>query len=445
MVAHDPLGTITDEIKKTNPEIDDFNCLLGPYIRQTEMETNGFKCTFHMPKAVRRAYNSDGSEAVAGLPPGNSRPAFKVDEYPACPTGWMHGSGKAGSYFVPVIPEHGMWLDLNGNKFQKYDVAAVISVQGINPVTGRKTDPIRMEQYKVNCPVHGTPFKQDRFCESCKHKWPGQNYLCSNNNGPFWLDGFMTEEGVVRQWFLTEEECKGVAAQLIKDQRVFAIGIAFYRSKEPRKAPDFTPRAINYNKSGGSLYCGGITNFNSPGVYGSDSVSDTAFSNTSLNGVSFTCAAGGSGGSFTSSAPIPAVDWEGIAKGGKCSDSGPPLETKTSGGVSRSAEPLKSRGHRERLSAPATRGTSSRGVASKALNREAVEIEKESKKIEIGAGAKIDQRVLDDTETLEYWNDEPSAFIYINYCDIETCKRIIESGKRVEAAEGFMEGLKVAN
>lgn len=418
-------------------DIDDFNGYLAPYVGQTTMVVNGLHCRFHMPKAVGRQYNEDGTEKIAGLPPGNPRPAFKVDEYPACPTGWMHGSGKAGSFFVPVMPEHGMWLDFNGNNVNKYHVAAVVSVQGINPLTGRKTDPIRLEQYKTKCPVHAIEFEQDRFCKTCKHKWPGQNYLSSNNGGAFWLDGFMTEEGVIRQWFFTEDECKGVAAQLIKDQRVFAIGIAFYLSKEPKPQPKWETYSggMMMCAAGGGAASGGFTNWCPPGPYGPPGPSGASI-NHLYDGGSISIANDGGGlESIYTSSNVGPTGIQGPTGGptgptGAIGPQSPSLKYNPMGQdedfflATRSAEPKKSRS---------------------ALRQDQVEIEKSAKKIEIGAGAKIVQRIHDDPEPLDFWRDEPEAFVYINYCDAETCKKILAAGKREEAAEGFLEGLKIAN
>lgn len=221
------------------------------YGQQTTMQVNGFKVTLNMPKAVSRLKNADGSEGIAGLPPYNPRVAFAVDEYPASPDSWMHGSGKASSYFVPILAEHGMWLDFTSNAYHSHHLAAVISVQGVNPLTALKADPIRLEQYRENCPKHNIAFQQDRFCPTCRFKWHPQNYLSSNNGSPFWIDGFRTEEGVIRQWFFTEEECKGVAAQILGAERVFAIGIAFFESKEPKPAP---VRRMRGSYNGGPEY-----------------------------------------------------------------------------------------------------------------------------------------------------------------------------------------------
>lgn len=232
----------------------------------TTLSVNGLSCTFNMPKAVARQKDARGNEVAVGLPPYAPRIGYPVDKFPASPQSWMHGSGKASSYFVPIVPEHGMWLDFNGNSNHTHHVAAVISVQGVNPLTGMKADPIRLEQYKDKCPKHNVDFQQDRFCPSCNFSWHGQNYVSSNSGGPFWIDGFRTEEGVIRQWYFTEEECKGVAAQLIGAERVFAIGIAFYLSKQPKPKPTYR------GYYGGAMLCAaGPTSYGAANLGGFES------------------------------------------------------------------------------------------------------------------------------------------------------------------------------
>ena len=70
--------------------------------------------------------------------------------------------------------------------------------------------------------------------------------------------------------------------------------------------------------------------------------------------------------------------------------------------------------------------------------------ESEGKKLEVGAGAKIDQKIFADPQNLDFWEQEPAGFIYINYCDEETVKKIIAAGKREESTEGFLDGLTLA-
>lgn len=233
------------------------------------MKVNDLQCAFHMPPALMpkfRRKNSKvlwdskddiedrGEEIVQNLPPGAPRFAFSVDDYPACPPNWMHGSGKASSYWLPARPGCGMWLDFNYNYEHSHHVAVVVSIQGINPITGQKTNGLRLEQYRENCPVHNTPFGQNRFCEECGHEWDAQNYISTNTTprGLFWIDGFRGGDGEVRQYVFTEETCKGVAAGIIGEDRVFAIGVAFYLSKEPKAVKPLAPEIAAYEQYKGA-------------------------------------------------------------------------------------------------------------------------------------------------------------------------------------------------
>jgi hypothetical protein len=217
----------TDDTRQSDP--------FAGYNSNLVMRVNGLSCILNMPKALEQKF-VNGEESVMGLPPHNRRPAFVVDEYPACPPNWMKGTAEASSYFVPVLAEHGLWLDFNLNSKNTHHVAAVISVQGVNAITGQQTDKMRLEQYNKKCPVHKKEFGHERFCEECGFKWPKQNYLASNATpgGYFWLDGFRAQDGHVRQYIFTEEVIRGVAAQVIGEDRVFSIGVAFYLSKDEK-------------------------------------------------------------------------------------------------------------------------------------------------------------------------------------------------------------------
>jgi len=201
-----------------------------------KMEVNGLACKLNMPRALQSETDGDGVEIAQRLPEHNERPCFVVDEHPACPESWMHGSATEASYFVPVLPEHGLWLDFNGNCDHTHHVAVVISIQGVNAITGQPTEDFALEQYRNNCPVHNKPFGHKRFCEDCGFQWDSQNYLAGNATPSylFWLDGFRAKDGAVRQFYFTEETMRGVAAQVIGDRRVFAIGVAFYLSKKEK-------------------------------------------------------------------------------------------------------------------------------------------------------------------------------------------------------------------
>ena len=68
--------------------------------------------------------------------------------------------------------------------------------------------------------------------------------------------GFRGEDGQVRQYIITEDDTRGVAAQIMGDERVWAIGFAFYLSKEPKPEPKPQP----FIKIGG--YSGQIKSMN---------------------------------------------------------------------------------------------------------------------------------------------------------------------------------------
>lgn len=184
--------------------------------------------TFNMPPALK-------GEAKHTLPPYAPQKAYAVDDYPACPESWMGSSGKVGGYFVGVQPNKGMWLDFNSCFQHSHHVAVLVSVQGVNPITGQAFD-ASLQQFREKCPKHDIAFQHDRLCPQCGYKWPAQNYISTLSTpwGHLWIDGFKTEDGTVRQYVFTEEEGRGVAAQLIGEDRVFAIGVSFYLSKHPK-------------------------------------------------------------------------------------------------------------------------------------------------------------------------------------------------------------------
>jgi hypothetical protein len=79
------------------------------------------------------------------------------------------------------------------------------------------------------------------------------------------------------------------------------------------------------------------------------------------------------------------------------------------------------------------------------VSKEKVKTIKPVKKIEIGAGALINQKVYRDTKEMDYWENEPAGMLYINYCDMNTLKSILDSGKISKKSDGFMDGLSVGS
>ena len=94
------------------------------------MKSNGMFVGLNTPDALK------SEELDQSLPPYMRRAGRLVDKYPASPTKWMKSEGRVASYFVPVTEGSGMWLDFNKNAKHTHDVAIVISIQGVNPLTG---------------------------------------------------------------------------------------------------------------------------------------------------------------------------------------------------------------------------------------------------------------------------------------------------------------------
>lgn len=206
---------------------------------------NGLHCQVNLPKARVSRFGADGQEIDQGLPEYARRKAFKVDDCERAPADWKRSDPalKAASYFTAVKPEHGLWLDFNQNNQHAYDVAAIVSIQGVNAVTGQPVTSLAMEQYNEVCPVHGSRFGAERLCQACGYEWPAQNYLASTGAGyQFWLDGFRAKDGAVRQFVFTEDQSRGVAAAIIGAARSQAIGVAFYLSKAPKPQPAYRSR-----------------------------------------------------------------------------------------------------------------------------------------------------------------------------------------------------------
>jgi len=355
-----------------------------------EMAVNGLYTTLNMPPALEQRFDGAGNERALPLPPYNPRAAFVVDEYLACPKNWMHSAPGEASYFVPVLSEHGLWLDFNKNVRHSHYVSVAISVQGVNAITGEKTNGFGLEQYREMCPKHKAQFGHERFCEACGYQWDAQNYMSSNAQprGFFWIDGFRAKDGVVRQFVFTEEEMRGIAKQLIGADRVFAIGIAFYLSKLPKPvSPVVHLRALGSMESDEMDMV-----FEESGCLGallSDEISAEA------SCLSLEC-----------DEVMLSDDEEGEVNVGRGDE-----------------HPLAFDGLSSARSKPS------------------------AKKLEIGAGAKIDQKIHMDNESLDFWQEKPAGIIYINYTNEESARKIIASGRRDLTAqgEGFMKNLVVGH
>ncbi len=353
------------------------------------MEINGFYAELHNPEKLE-------GQHVHGLPPYSKCEEYIVDDFPACPDNWMHGSSLAQSYFCPVLPR-GMWFNFTRNASHSHDVAVVTSVQGVNPITGPMSDgkpaELRMEQYRHKCPKHNVDFRSNRFCEQCNFEWPAQNYLSTTSGAYLWIDGFRTEKGETRQYVITKDCSLGVAAQMLGDKRVWAIGFAFYKSKSP-KPPQPVSRYYPLLASGMSGSLGPVwekTSYTPQIWYGVNQPPST-----------------GEMYAYNSSSP------RGMLRSASlCSNSG--------------AIPC---------GAPEIATVNTVNTVNDLAAQE---------QLEIAAGARISQDIGVDPQELSYWEEEPSGMIYVNYVSTKVVEAILAKGQRANTDGGAFHGIKLAN
>jgi hypothetical protein len=435
------------------------------------MQVNGLYAQINTPEALE-------GDDLNQLPPYDARPFYVVDEYPGCPENWEHGSSKASSYFVPVEAGRGMWFDFTPNQYSQWgndvahDVAVVISVQGLNPVTGKPITALNLEQYKDKCPIHDVPFEQDRFCphKDCKYHWPAQNYIATTTGKHLWIDGFMNKLGEVVQYIITEEEARGVAAQVMGEERVWAIGFAFYKSKNPKPKTEHIMRSccLDPNSYSPAQDCSGSWGpQGAPGAQGAQGavgpvgkgLSGFPSSHTISPSVNVSkddiatfkriSTAKDSGVSMPDAIPdirqdgFPGDDensLQQLASGEGSLDMYYPTQYDPDTGEEYNLDtgevveppPLQLRDGNDFIDLSGVPNKQSR-------------IPPSTTKLEIGGGARIEQEVGIDPKDIDYWEEEPAGLIYVNYVSQKVCDQILAKGKREEKKNGPLSGVKVGN
>ncbi|OGL95629.1 hypothetical protein A2348_01935 [Candidatus Uhrbacteria bacterium RIFOXYB12_FULL_58_10] len=194
----------------------------------------------HMPRALVGRWEN-GQEVGQGLPPYAPIQAHPVDDFPELPDDWERSTEDTATYVVGLAEGNGMWFDFTQlPKHPTHDVAVRMSVQGVCALTGMEltSGQMPLHQYRHRCPVHGVAFMGNLFCPQCDHEWLPQNYLASTAPVRMWIDGFWASTGKNRQFLITAEEGRGVAAQLIGGRRTFDLTFAFFKSKEQKVGDD---------------------------------------------------------------------------------------------------------------------------------------------------------------------------------------------------------------
>jgi len=411
------------------------------------MTQNGFYAR------LMRAQKLTGSR-THGLPPGQSIPVFPVDAFLDSPKDWVKG---AGSYVCPVESEWGLWFDWTMNDCA--NTAVIPSVKGMNPITGKKIEGLALERYSNKCPIHGKAFVGDsRLCEECGYCWPPQNYVCAPNT--LWWDGFRASDGTVRQFFFSKDDEKDIASAVIgKHNTVPAFGFCFYR---PKKMTQAAPSSLygwgvgtHYGASGqhgltgpsghAGGQGGGLKSFDgcksmkySSDTLHSEGVLSSYCSDTSHTGQNFVEPASFN---YASVGPIVAAAAGACAPAMDDSDDKPRLmrnktaarccEQKTSGGIVM----------HDTYSNAEIREMEAKQAAAEAA-------ENEIKTVAVGAGAKINQVLLPDTQaSVKAWKKKNGGIIRLYFCFKPQFEQLLKGGFRnLEGEkEGYLKGLPVGS
>lgn len=354
-------------------------------------------CSINLPPAL-------SGEALHALPPFAETEAYPVEAFPACPPNWEKGGPSDKAFFVEVQKGQGLWLNFNGCRQHTHEVAALISIQGINPITGKPVATPAMEQYQEG----DTP----------------QNYLSTTGtpHGHFWLDGFRGADGEVRQYVFTEETLRGIASQVIGDARSFSIGVAFFLSKTAKPIVAQRTRGFSEPFNWGEKLGGNHGPADFPG--------DRK-------------------GTWEPTYGGPSKTWDAKPDMTYGSGKGHLLRSMTL-----STEPELPRSGYSHVVEESFRGIpglpgipdmdSNQIQETEHTDAFAASLEKEAA-LEIAAGARIRQQIWRDPQRLDFWEPNPEGLLYIHYVGKTEGTRIRKVGRVGAKQEGGLEGLTVGN
>lgn len=353
------------------------------------MSVNGLSIAVHHPIAdPHRGKNLARSDLHS---------VHKVAEYKEAPSHWPKAGADEGSFFFGVSPDREYWFNFRDLNMHKHYVAVVVSVQRVNAVSGRTVNDVVLEQYVNNCPKHDVPFLADRLCEKCGYKWPAQNYVTNaagmESEMKFWIDGWRSQEGEIRQFVFTDVHAGlGVAQQLIGEERSVAIGFAIYLSKEPKPVTSHS-----------EILRGPVSFFAAP-------------MNTKL----FSARHDGIKGSGTFQVP----DYETLGVSSQVLEDHFSFDSNTRS-VSGVSEGERKLGASDEAKVMSKIGTPTRQ--------------------EVSHGRAVDQQVYPDPNDLEFWQDKPAAVIMLTPALQEWVNTATRNGPTVDLTKnglGFLDGVK---
>ncbi len=374
------------------------------------MECNGFYAS------IMKADKKKKDEY--GLPLGMPIPCLPVDYLKERPDFWIGGYG---SYVCAVDSDWGLWFNFQHNNYKNSSV--VVSVKGMNPLTGQRIEGLGLQQYKECCPAHKTKFKHKRLCEKCGFEWPEQNYI--SDPSPFFLDGFRTSDGKVRQFYFTEDMAKSIPELVIgKDDTVPAFGFCFYNLKDMKNNYENGNRLKN--KKAEEHFRKDIQTLASYGTYSVDS-GTTYHGYSGYSGcLNLKRKRSKYGGSASAGGPITAMyskccEISDFTIGSSADFSSAPIamaaspfEVKTSG-----------------IIIPESKKRISRSF--------------KSAEVGIGAGEEIDQTFSGDRRSVDVWQDKPASIFRIYFVFQEEFERYVKAGLNVlkSEKEGILAGCPV--
>ena len=361
------------------------------------MKINNFQISIRKTKIV------DIDKDAHSLPPDHGPfPEYKVADY-NCPEEWSRDG-----FFIPVKEGDPLWIDFRGNN----ECACILSVQRLNPITGKPAN-----------------------LKEGLQKDPEQNYMVLPKQ--IWIDGYVNE-GKVYQFIITKAgEGLAVNEYLLPEemQDSHAIGLAFFGLRNP-KSKEVVRYHYPYNIP--PLDLGPIPWYDpSWWLTWSDTVDyndvRTVFRDTTATIMNCKRALQCSGGNVDTAKCIlqGEVKGESFSKGLSAYSS--PSNTsecyiQASGAAASDADCVDIfnvdiiDGRRDRTS-----------YASSPDTDDILDTPENIDKASMGAGGRIDQEVLTDANTVEYYTKEPLATIPIYLALPEQFKTIMRKGKRQDA------------
>lgn len=296
------------------------------------------------------------------------------------------------------------------------NLAILTSIKGMNPLTGRRINGLGLEQYIEKCPIHDIAFLHDKFCSECNFKWPDQNYITDPDL--YYLDGFRSSDGIVRQFYFTEDMTKSVPELIIgKEDTVPAFGFCFYNLKE-KPIVEYENGKRYKNKFPKNNYNKNFTNLSYKDPYSHNFYIHPIF---------------GYGGGGTTNRLFN------LNSNSNLDDSALDINYMSSASSKIQCNNLTSN-----LEIPTASGPISIETINDNKLHEQNRLLKNTE-VGIGAGEKIQQQFTKDSKLVNKWNEKPAAIIKIYFVFREQFERMVDEGLNDLSGynESFLQGVPV--